>query len=139
MPPCGVAVEVGADTYAVLQCADRLYRLSAGGFDVTVAPALVRRGRLPAPASGTGNPDPRARWADVALLPDNRVMLRRSVWIDLGGIAKGYAVDLAMAALHLPTTASGQVNAGAICGSQGLTSKLCPAGARASREYAPRD
>ena len=59
--PVGVAVEVCADTMAVLQCADRLYRLSGGSFDVTVAPALVRGGRLPAPASGTGNPDPRAR------------------------------------------------------------------------------
>jgi len=110
--PVGVAVEVCADTMAVLQCADRLYRLSGGSFDVTVAPALVRGGRLPAPASGTGNPDPRARWADVGLLPDNRVMLRRSVWIDLGGIAKGYAVDRAIEALQLPSAASGQVNAG---------------------------
>lgn len=110
--PVGVAVEVCADTMAVLQCADRLYRLSGGSFDVTVAPALVRGGGLPAPASGTGNPDPRARWADVELLPDNRVVLRRSVWIDLGGIAKGYAVDRAIEALQLPSAASGQVNAG---------------------------
>lgn len=110
--PVGVAVEVGADTYAVLQCADRLYRLSGGVFDVTVAPVLVRGGRLPTPACGAGNPDPQAIWADVELLPANRVVLRRSVWIDLGGIAKGYAVDRAIEALQLPYAASGQVNAG---------------------------
>lgn len=110
--PVGSVVEVCAETFAVLQCADRLHRLSGGAFDVTVAPALVRGGRLPVPALAAGDPDPQARWGDVGLLTDNRVVLRRSLWIDLGGIAKGYAVDLAIAALQLPPTASGQVNAG---------------------------
>jgi thiamine biosynthesis lipoprotein len=108
----GCTVEVAAETFAVLQCADRLHRLSGGSFDVTVAPVLVQAGLLPAPACGGWNPDPSARWRDVALLPPNRVVLQRPLWLDLGGIAKGYVVDKAIEALQLPPTASGQVNAG---------------------------
>lgn len=110
--PAGVEVEVGAETFAVLQCADRLHRLSKGIFDVTVAPVLVRAGLLPTPIEGSGYPEPNARWGVVALIPPNRVLLQRPVWIDLGGIAKGYAVDRAIEALQLPAAASGQVNAG---------------------------
>ncbi|NDE00289.1 MAG: FAD:protein FMN transferase [Gammaproteobacteria bacterium] len=108
----GCTVEVAADTFAVLQCADRLHRLSEGLFDVTVAPVLVQAGLLPAPTCSGWHPDPSARWGDVVLLPPNRVVFQRPVWIDLGGIAKGYAVDRAIEALQLPPTASGQVNAG---------------------------
>lgn len=110
--PAGVAVEVGAETFAVLQCADRLHRLSGGAFDVTVAPVLVRAGLLPAPVASGGGPDLQAHWGAVTLISPNRVVLKRPVWIDLGGIAKGYAVDKAVEALQLPATASGHVNAG---------------------------
>ncbi|MBU3672727.1 MAG: FAD:protein FMN transferase [Sinobacteraceae bacterium] len=110
--PVGREVEVGADTFVVLQCADRLHRLSGGVFDVTVAPVLVHGGLLPVPPQGGGYPDPSARWGTVVLIPPNSVLLERPVWIDLGGIAKGYAVDRAIEALQLPAMASGQVNAG---------------------------
>jgi thiamine biosynthesis lipoprotein len=51
-------------------------------------------------------------WRDVELLPDNRVRFHRPLAVDLGGIAKGYAVDCAIAALRECNVPSGLVNAG---------------------------
>ena len=89
------------------QCASQA---SGGSFDVTVAPELVCRGYLPRPAAPELAPG--ASWEDIELLPACRVRLRRPLWIDLGGIAKGYAVDAATAALRGVGIGSGLVNAG---------------------------
>ena len=40
------------------------------------------------------------------------VLVKRRAWVDLGGIAKGYAVDLAVAALRRAGADAGLVNAG---------------------------
>lgn len=104
-------VSVSDATYAVIAHALAMSALTEGAFDITVAPILVARGHLPCPAHAP-DPDGAAIWRDIELLPDNRIRFRRPLWIDLGGIAKGYAVDQAMAALksHRPVQAS--VNAG---------------------------
>ena len=60
-----------------------------------MAPALVARGHLPRPAKAP-EPDGAASWRDIRLLPENRIRFRRPLWIDLGGIAKGHAVDRAV-------------------------------------------
>jgi thiamine biosynthesis lipoprotein len=105
------AVSVSDETWQVLGEAQRLSAASDGLFDITVAPALERAGFLPRhadplPASGRGG------WRDVELLPDRRVRLARRVRLDLGGIAKGFAVDQAIAQLRDAGVASGSVNAG---------------------------
>jgi thiamine biosynthesis lipoprotein len=112
------AVQVDFRTFEVLSCARSMSAASGGSFDITVAPALVRRGALPKP-SGAPAAHPDADWRDVELLGDRRVHFRRPLWIDLGGIAKGYAVDRAMEILARFAPARACVNAGGdlrICG-----------------------
>ncbi|WP_460763355.1 FAD:protein FMN transferase [Lysobacter fragariae] len=102
---------VGALTWRVLCASVALARASDGRFDPTIAPALVRSGHLPTPVDAPP-PAADASWRDIELLPNRRVHLRKSSWLDLGGIAKGFAVDRAVAALRARGVASGVVNAG---------------------------
>jgi thiamine biosynthesis lipoprotein len=104
-------VTVNAHTWRVLAAAQAFAEASGGLFDVTVAPTLTRLGFLPRHAdfpriSGQGD------WRHVLLLPDQQVRLARRLRIDLSGIAKGYAVDLAIAALRDAGMTSARVNAG---------------------------
>jgi thiamine biosynthesis lipoprotein len=117
------AVRVHEWTYRVLEIALDLQRRSAGAFDITVALALQQLGLLPpSPSSGRvgwgpfrgtapveGDPhltlpedgEGKGRTARIQLLPSNHVRFAgRDVLIDLGGIAKGFAVDRAIDALR---------------------------------------
>ncbi len=104
-------VTVDRRTYEVLEQAQTIAAASDGAFDITVAPDLVARSLLPQP-DGTCVPDPTAIWRDIALLPNHRVYFRRPLWIDLGGIAKGYAVDRAVETLLAFSPTQACVNAG---------------------------
>lgn len=104
-------VAVDPRTWAVLAYADRVSRASSGAFDVTVAPLLVEWGFLPTP-SAAPLPDPAARFEAIELLDGHRVRFRLPAWIDLGGIAKGYAVDAAAQALRRRGVTDYVVNAG---------------------------
>jgi thiamine biosynthesis lipoprotein len=76
-------------TFQVLEAAVEMHRRSGGVFDVAVAPSLQ------------------------ALLSDNAVSFRSAdVMIDLGGIAKGFAVDRAVEAMRGLNVEGGLVNAG---------------------------
>jgi len=86
-------VNIDPATWEVLTLAHQLHRRSDGVFD----PCL---------------PDRSGRMSDVELLPDFTAMCHAPVAIDLGGIAKGYAVDRAITALQLAGCRSGVVNAG---------------------------
>lgn len=77
-------------TWQVLTAANQLAELSDGSFDFTQ----------------------RGRWRDLEILPGNQVRLLRRMPLDLSGIAKGFAVDAAIAALRLAGMHSGAVNAG---------------------------
>lgn len=107
----GSAVRVDARTFAVLQVACDIARVSHGLFDIGVAAQLVQLGLLPRPESAF-EPAPDASWRDVELLADRCVRLRRPMWIDLGGIAKGYAVDRAIEILVRRGAIHALVNAG---------------------------
>lgn len=96
--------------YRVLRAALALARASDGAFDPTVAARLVASGHLPRPPDAP-DADPDADWRDVALR-DGRVRFRRPLWLDLGGIAKGHAVDRAVQALQAHGARAGAVNAG---------------------------
>lgn len=104
-------LRVRAETYAVIAHAMAMSAVTGGVFDITVAPALVARGHLPRPPCAP-EPDGAAIWRDVELLAENRIRFRRPLWIDLGGIAKGYAVDRAMGALLRFAPVQACVNAG---------------------------
>lgn len=86
-------VQLGAHTHAVLRHALALAEVSEGLFDPTMAFALVRDGWLPR-LPGTP-PAADASWKDIVLSPDGTVSFGKPLWLDLGGIAKGYAVDRA--------------------------------------------
>jgi FAD:protein FMN transferase len=96
-------VHVSPHTYAVLRHALELAEVSEGLFDPTIAHALVKNGLLPTLAGLP--PSSCASWKDVALSSDRMVSFGKPLWLDLGGIAKGYAVDCAFEyiASHHPT------------------------------------
>jgi len=56
--------------------------------------------------------DPLGSWRDIELGQDNRVRFRRRLCVDLGGIAKGYAVDRALEMLPALGAVQACVNAG---------------------------
>jgi len=107
----GAAIAVDARTHDVLARAIALAGQSDGLFDPSIGGTLVDWNVLPRPVEAR-DADPRATWRDIELLDDAHVRLRRPLWIDLGGIAKGYAVDRALAILREHGATSASVNAG---------------------------
>jgi FAD:protein FMN transferase len=96
-------------TWAVLRRARRVAEASDGLFDISVAPLLVRTGFLPGAVDEAvqgGN------WRDIVLMPDSRVFFSRPTLLDLGGIAKGFAVDRAIHELRRAGCTQAMVNAG---------------------------
>ena len=112
------AVHVDALTWTLLRHARALTRASVGRFDPAMVPFLQRWGLLPrSPAADTLSPRPRGPgrfrgMASIQLLPGHLVRFPAPLTLDLGGIAKGYAVDLAIAALRRAGVPRGVVNAG---------------------------
>lgn len=96
-------------TYAVLRRALRISAASEGLFDITVAPLLVRDGWLPGDA---GEMPAGGSWRNIQLTRDRRVAFSAPLWLDLGGIAKGFAVDVAIHCLRRGGCSTGSVNAG---------------------------
>jgi thiamine biosynthesis lipoprotein len=106
------AVAIDAWTFEVLGTALDLNRRSNGAFDVAVAPALQARGLLPRHAGSPDGADTRQADA-IDLCARRRVRFREGgTRIDLGGIAKGFAVDRAVATLRSQGVESALVNAG---------------------------
>jgi thiamine biosynthesis lipoprotein len=95
--PLHTPVEVQPDTWHLLQLAQRLYALTGGVFD----PCL---------------PSHPGRLSDVEIGSEDEeeptVICHAPVHLDLGGIAKGHAIDRAVAALSAMGCESGLVNAG---------------------------
>lgn len=104
-------IEINPWTYEVLKAAARMHKDSAGIFDISIAGCLQQWGYLPGPR-GRAVAKRSIGGQSIALLPDNRVRLLQPVQIDLGGIAKGFAVDKAVEQLEGGGIASGLVNAG---------------------------
>jgi thiamine biosynthesis lipoprotein len=112
-------------TYQVLETALDLHSRSNGLFDVRIAPALQKLGLLPYHGGDILDVS-RAVEGDgaIELLDGHRVWFHdRGTRIDLGGIAKGFAVDRAIDVLRSSGMPSGLVNAGgdlAAFGQRGL-------------------
>jgi thiamine biosynthesis lipoprotein len=105
-----VPVEVDPETWKVLDLAGRVSQATNGVFDVTIGGRMMEHNALP--RMTTVCLDPSACFRDIELLPGNRVFFRRALAIDLGGIAKGYAIDCAVDILRAYEEMSGSVNAG---------------------------
>ncbi len=113
------AVRVSPDLWKVLEHAQHASEVSGGAFDVTVGPVvrLWRRARrqreLPSPEALK-----KARelvgYKYVKLDPKRETveLLKKGMRIDLGGIAKGYAMDEALAVLEKRGIARAMVEAG---------------------------
>jgi thiamine biosynthesis lipoprotein len=102
----GPPFPVSAPLFTVLQRAQQLARQSDGAFDVTVGPsvALWRRaretGQLPDEAA-LQDADARTGWRKIQLNETRQTVRLRadSMQLNLGGLAKGYILDQALATL----------------------------------------
>lgn len=115
----GQEVVVSSDLFAVLCASQQYSRLTDGAFDITVGPeaALWRRmekiGKAPA-AEEIAEARKKVGYEKMVLNP-SRQSVRFEVEgmrLDLGGIAKGYAVDLAIAAMQEQGAKGGMVDVG---------------------------
>jgi FAD:protein FMN transferase len=105
--PKGVTVHPW--TWQVLKAAQEFARESGGVFDIAVGSLLTESNHLPRTGQWLNR---RATWRDIFLPKNCEVFCRRPVIVDLGGIAKGFAVDRAVEALRRSGVSSGIVNAG---------------------------
>ncbi len=110
---CHRPVGVHAWTFQVLEAAVEMHQRSNGIFDVGVAPVLQASGLLPGLHGGAPITDGARAFDTIELLDGQTVRFRHAdVRIDLGGIAKGFAVDRAIEVLRGSGASSGLVNAG---------------------------
>ena len=106
----GSELTVHIDTWRTLALAFELEEASQGCFNCAIAPILVQRRLLPRPA-GAHTPCATSARAALTLLEGERVRVEAPLWIDLGGVAKGVAVDAAVHAMRLAGAPAGMVNA----------------------------
>ncbi len=115
----GKAVRVSDDLYIVLEKSLDLSRRSRGAFDVTVGPLVRlwrrarRKGTMPSPER-LEHARRAVGYEKVRLDPATRSveLLAPGMLLDLGGIAKGYAVDAALDVLRKRGIARALVDAG---------------------------
>lgn len=105
----GSWIALSRHTLRVLRLARAMTEASGGAFNCTVGGALVACGRLPDHGNEASLP---AGVADDIELRGNHACLRRPVRITLDGIAKGYAVDCALAVLRHRGHPDAWINAG---------------------------
>lgn len=102
----GRAVPVSPELFDVLQCAQRLSEQTDGAFDVTVGPIVRlwrrarRRHELP-PPERLAEARALVGYRNIRLDADAKTveLAKPGMRLDLGGIAKGYAADAALAVL----------------------------------------
>ena len=127
----GECLQLDAHTVAVLQASQYWWRVSGGAFaPVRAAHALARQGRRP----GLRQAEAAAAAFDLEslqLLSPTEVRLPGPLLLDFGGIAKGYAVDQAVACLVRAGVTQALVNAGGdlrVCGPRAQAVQLRHAG-----------
>ncbi|MDD4270347.1 MAG: FAD:protein FMN transferase [Pirellulaceae bacterium] len=115
----GEEFPVSADLWNVLSRANEISIASGGAFDVTIGPVVRlwrrarRQGELPTPERIQQQLASVGFQAIEMRQPGRRVLLTRpGMWIDLGGIAKGYAIDEALKVLRTHRVSSALVDAG---------------------------
>lgn len=104
-------LRISSWTYQVIQHAMQLSLETEGAFDITIAPRLVDWGYLPRHNRFIAS-DEASDWSHIELLPDSQVSFHRPLQIDLGGIAKGFAVDKAIDYLSTRGIPQATVDAG---------------------------
>jgi FAD:protein FMN transferase len=116
----GFCHNVSPDTREVIDKAVHYWRITGGAFDVTVLPVLKERESLSRlgkiGGSGDAEPSPVAlglvNSKDIIIEGKNVRFGKQGIGISLGGIAKGYAVDMAVRILSENGIKSALVDAG---------------------------
>ena len=103
-------IRIHSWTAGVLAIAKEIYIESQGIFNCGVGHRLVEAGLLPRDVNL--NDHSFGGIEDLRFIEPNLVQSKLPLCIDLGGIAKGYAVDKAVEALQAAGVPSGSVNAG---------------------------
>jgi len=103
----GRAVRVSTELWKVLEHAQQVSRQSDGAFDVTVGPVVrlwrrARRQKQLPPPQALQQAENLVGYKNVRLDADHQAveLLKKGMQIDLGGIAKGYAMDEALTVLQ---------------------------------------
>lgn len=100
------AYKVSKEMQKILALALNISQLTDGLYDISIAPKLVQLKLLPDHGLTV---DPSANWQDITL-KDDLLSFKKPLQIDLGGIAKGYAVDQAISVID--SNIQAVVNAG---------------------------
>jgi thiamine biosynthesis lipoprotein len=87
-------VPISKEMHQVLNQALMLSELTQGRYDITMTPKLIERKILPDQGYQYS---PTSTWQDIQL-DEREIYFRQPLILDLGGIAKGFAVDQAVAA-----------------------------------------
>ena len=104
------AVEIHPWTAQIMKIAKEIHIASNGLFDCGIGHRLVEAGLLPRHITFTNHE--LGGINDIRFLAPDLIQSTRPVCLDLGGIAKGYAVDMAVRVLLSEGISSGSVNAG---------------------------
>jgi thiamine biosynthesis lipoprotein len=104
------AVEIHPWTAQVIRIAKEVHRESYGLFDCGIGHRLVAAGLLPRHITFTNHD--LGGIEDIEFLAPDLIKSSRPVCLDFGGIAKGFAVDMAVRVLLSEGISSGSVNAG---------------------------
>jgi len=112
--PLDNAIDLGDDYVELFAVISELHSCSDGYFDPSIAASLVQAEILPSINGNAVRPSEMtvtesASWQDLELA-NNQLIKRKALMVDLGGIAKGYAVDKAIELV--PDRVEACVNAG---------------------------
>ncbi len=115
--PAGQRIALSSDTLEVLRAARHFAEVTGGAFDVTAAPLFrlwKRSAERDRPPTNEELAAARAAsgWERFTLLADGAVKATASAEVDLGGIAKGYAIDGAIEAMRSAGCAGGLADIG---------------------------
>ena len=125
--------QAATEFIAVLQFCNGLSAASDGVFDVTAGPRNKAWREHQARRTHSAHESAAAMpvnalsgcWQDIEIdAPNQRLRKHAPLQIDLSGVAKGYAVDVAVHALQAAGATSGHVNAGGDCRVFGDTQRL---------------
>jgi thiamine biosynthesis lipoprotein len=123
-------VKVSPETFEVIQKAQEISELSEGGFDITIGPLTelwrkAREKKIPPPVEDVKEKLGLVNFKNIEMYQEGKVFLKKKdMAIDLGGIAKGYAVDRAFELLkslgyrNLIVNAGGDLRVGGLKNNQ---------------------
>jgi thiamine biosynthesis lipoprotein len=116
---CDHPVAIAPETMAVLVAARRFSQITDGAFDISVAPlidlwALAAEANTPPTEAQMAEAKAKVDYTQVILDPNAMTVFlaKPGMKLDLGGIAKGYAIDLSIQALKAHGAVGAMVDIG---------------------------